>query len=157
MVSASPEGAPTSVPTQEAVPEHRERLAEAARRLHEQAGADMVEPPRWMEEYRAEVLEVIDALVLHIDETEGEGGLYDEIMADKPRLAHAIDVLGEEHLALLADASAIMGVAAVATRAIDEARLRDGAAALVHHIERHQRRGLKLLYDFYDVDIGVGE
>jgi hypothetical protein len=140
-----------------AVPEHRERLAEAARMLERQATRPVVDRRVWMEDGREAVVETIDSLAMHIDETEGVGGLYDEIMADKPRLAHAVDTLRHEHVELLAGAAALIGVAAVPNSAIDEARIREDLLALTRGVERHQRRGLDLLYEFYEVDIGLGE
>jgi hypothetical protein len=139
------------------VPEHRERLTEAATRLETLVDAPSTDRRAWAEELRGAVVEMIDALAMHIDETEQPGGLYDEIMGDTPRLAHAVDILRREHVAMLQDASALIQMTAVASASLDEARLHDHAVALVRAVEKHQRRGLKLLYDFYEVDIGIGE
>jgi hypothetical protein len=139
------------------VPEHRERVAEAAAALATVATSPGEDKRAWAETLRGDVVEIIDAWAMHIDETEQPGGLYEEIIADKPRLAHAIDVLRREHEAVMADAAALMQAAAVPSSAIDQPVLRADAAALVKAVERHQRRGLDLLYDFYQLDIGVGE
>jgi hypothetical protein len=139
------------------VPEHRERVAEAAAALDSIAAGPGEDPRAWAETLRGDVVELIDAWAMHIDETEQPGGLYEEIIADKPRLAHAVDVLRHEHEAVMADAAALMLAAAVPSSAIDQPVLRADALALVTAVERHQRRGLDLLYDFYQLDIGVGE
>jgi hypothetical protein len=138
------------------VPEHRERLARAAATLQAWAGEGATDRRMAMEALRLADVELINALVNHIDETEGDGGLYDEIMTDKPRLAHAIDRLRREHLALLSAAAQLIDQTAVRGD-IDETRVRSNVQTLVRGVERHQRLGLELLHQAYDVDIGEGD
>ena len=142
---------------QDSVPEHRERVAEAASALEVVVNQPVPDRRAWAEGLRCAVVELINALVLHIDETEQQGGLYDEVVTEKPRLVHAVDTLRREHVALIGDAAALMQVSAVPSSAIDESRLHDDAISLVKAVEKHQRRGLDLLYDFYEVDLGLGE
>ena len=132
-------------------------MAAAASALGALADEPIVNRRTWAEQLRGAVLAMIDALAVHIDETEQPTGLYDEIMADTPRLAPAVDRLRREHVALMGQAAELIKVAAVPPSSIDVARLRDDAVALVGAVERHQRRGLDLLYDFYQVDLGIGE
>ena len=139
------------------VPEHRERLARAASSLDEAASQVATDSRAWMEGVRTADVELVNSLVTHIDEVEGEGGLYDEIMADKPRLAHLIDRLRGEHLELLSAAAQLIQATAVGSRGIDEARVREDLHTLVRGVERHQRLGLELLYEFYEVDLGAGD
>jgi hypothetical protein len=150
-MSGSPESSVES-----AVPEHRERLAEAGAALERgaQRGGDR---RVWAEQVRVAATEVINALALHVDETESEGGLYAEIMAAQPRLAHAIDVLRKDHDVLFRSAGDLLVLSAMATVDLDESRIRADASDLGRAIEKHQRRGLDLLYEFYEVDIGIGE
>ncbi|MGZ4683222.1 MAG: hypothetical protein ACXV5S_07755 [Acidimicrobiales bacterium] len=139
------------------VPEHRERVEKAASALAAQAARPAADRRVWAEDLRRAALEMIDALAMHIDETEQPGGLYDEIMADTPRLAHAVDMLRRDHVALLGEAAALIQAAAVPPSAIDPSRLLDEVTVLVGAVHKHQRRGIDLLYDFYQVDIGIGE
>ena len=151
------EPAPIDLTADADVPEHRERLADATQRLEDHVASSPIDTRQWMEELRAAVVELIDAIVMHIDETEGEGRLYDEIVAEAPRLSHSVDLLRREHVELLSGAAGLMARATVATDSVDAAGLVEGALGLGKQVERHQRRGLKLLYEFYDVDIGSAE
>ncbi len=139
------------------VPEHRERVAEAASVLAARADTLALDRREWAEHLRRAALEMIDALAMHIDETEQPGGLYDEIMHDSPRLAHMVDTLRRDHVILLTQAAALIQEAAVAPSAIDPPRLLEHTNELVRAVHKHQRRGLDLLHDFYQVDIGIGE
>ena len=88
----------------------------------------------------APVLSLSDAIAEHLAVTEGEGGLYAEIVAADPRLAYAVQSLIREHDEL---------------RRLLHSRLsdcqRDEAARTLH---RHTRRGNDLVHEAFVVDIG---
>jgi hypothetical protein len=93
---------------------------------------------------------------VHVEVTEGPGGLYEEIMENAPRLANRIDRFTREHAAIthqldqaMASVRLISGQdAAVA------GDLRDALVKLFADLVRHRRRGVDLVYEAYDVDIG---
>ena len=83
------------------------------------------------------------AIAEHLAATEGEHGLYAEIVAADPRLAFAVESLAREHAELrrimkrdLSDLS--------------EAQLSD----LAQRLDRHCQRGKDLVYEAYIVDLG---
>jgi hypothetical protein len=107
--------------------------------------------------WRARVAEALDevqgALDDHVAEVEAPDGLYGEIMARTPRLAHAIERLRAEH--------GTMGAAVVDLRkTVDGASVevvREGVVDLLADISRHRHRGADLIWNSYDLDIGQGE
>jgi hypothetical protein len=89
---------------------------------------------------------------VHIDVTEGEGGLYEEIVENAPRLANRVARFRREHVEL---AAAVQG-GLDATRDGDGevGQLRDRLVRLLADLTRHRKRGLDLVYEAYHVDIG---
>src|SRR5207248_6961464 len=51
----------------------------------------------WLDKVRAELGPLRDALDAHVDITEGDNGLFADVIDTAPRLAHQIDVLRTEH------------------------------------------------------------
>jgi Hemerythrin HHE cation binding domain len=93
---------------------------------------------------------------VHVEVTEGAGGLYEEIMENTPRLANKIDRFTREHASIthqldqaMASARLIQGQDATAS---DD--LRDALVRLFADLVRHRRRGVDLVYEAYHVDIG---
>ena len=76
----------------------------------------------------------------HLAVTEGEGGLYAEIVAADPRLGFAVKQLFREHDNLR------RGLRGGLTAAQE--------AELLTALDRHQRRGNDLMYEAYAVDLG---
>jgi hypothetical protein len=93
---------------------------------------------------------------VHVEVTEGPGGLYEEIMENAPRLANKIDRFTREHASIthqldqaMASVRLIQGQDATAS---DD--LRDALVRLFADLVRHRRRGVDLVYEAYHVDIG---
>jgi hypothetical protein len=88
----------------------------------------------------APAISLFDAITEHLSVTEGEHGLYAEIVAADPRLAFAVQSLMREHAEL---------------RRMQRSRLsdrqRDAATRL---LDRHTRRGNDLVYEAFVVDVG---
>lgn len=83
------------------------------------------------------------AISEHLAATEGEHGLYAEIVAADPRLTFAVETLIREHAEL--------------RRAVqrDLTSLSDKQLAeLTRRLDRHCQRGNDLVYEAYIVDIG---
>jgi hypothetical protein len=92
---------------------------------------------------------------VHVEVTEGPGGLYQEILENAPRLANRVTRFRREHVEITdairrgIAASRAAGGDAEAVRA-----LRDPAVRLFAGLVRHRKRGLDLVYEAYHVDIG---
>ncbi|WP_194919916.1 hypothetical protein [Catenulispora rubra] len=83
------------------------------------------------------------AIAEHLAATEGQHGLYAEIVAADPRLTFAVETLIREHAELRrAMHRAIAGMS--------EKQL----AELTRRLDRHCQRGNDLVYEAYSVDIG---
>jgi len=93
---------------------------------------------------------------VHIEVTEGPGGLYEEIMENTPRLANMIDRFTREHATIACDLDAAMArLHEVPNRDVtSDEELRDSLVRLFADLVRHRRRGLDLVYEAYHVDIG---
>lgn len=93
----------------------------------------------------------------HVAITENPGGLFDDVMDQAPRLAHAIAELRRNHKSLqslLDDAErSIPNVHNVNRVERTRARLLD----LIRDFLEHRHRGSELVYDAYNVDLGAGD
>lgn len=83
---------------------------------------------------------------LHVEVTEGPGGLHQAILAGDLRLANQVDTLAAEHAVIAAEIAALV-------RDPDVASTR----ALIARIERHRRRGADLIHEAFATDIGGGD
>jgi Hemerythrin HHE cation binding domain len=93
---------------------------------------------------------------VHVEVTEGPGGLYEEIMENAPRLANRINRFTSEHASITHQLDQAMASVRLipgqdATAADD---LRDALVRLFADLVRHRRRGVDLVYEAYHVDIG---
>lgn len=83
------------------------------------------------------------AIAEHLAATEGEHGLYAEIVAADPRLSYAVETLIREHAELR---RAIQrGFSSISEKQL---------AALSRRLDRHCQRGNDLVYEAYVVDLG---
>ena len=114
--------------------------------------------PGRLREWAAEVgdsLKQLGAdLEAHIDVTQAEAGLHEDILAAAPRLAHGVERLRREHRELR-DALRSAGDLLDAPEDGDwAAHVRDRVTALLTRLIRHRQRGADLIYEAYQVDVG---
>ena len=83
---------------------------------------------------------ISEAVAEHLSVTEGEHGLYAEIVAADPRLSAAVASLLHEHTDL--------------RRALDRGLNDQTVAELGRRFDRHRQRGNDLMYEAYVVDLG---
>jgi hypothetical protein len=96
-----------------------------------------------------------EVFAVHVQVTEGAGGLYQEIVENAPRLANRVGRFRREHADIGAAIRRGIAEAKVAGRDAGEvAALRDHAVRLLADLVRHRKRGLDLVYEAYHVDIG---
>jgi hypothetical protein len=111
-------------------------------------------------DWAAQLEPVLDDLKLvfsvHVEVTEGAGGLYEEIMENAPRLANKINRFTREHASITHQLDQAMASVRLIPNqdaaAVDD--LRDALVRLFADLVRHRRRGVDLVYEAYHVDIG---
>ena len=111
-----------------------------------------VPDPGWRMHLCGRLMPLRAAFAEHRAHTEGEEGLYAQVINDAPRLVHAVDGLVAEHAAL--DSA----MATLATRAAevsaDADSLRRGALDMLDNLARHRQRVSDVVYEAYAIDIG---
>jgi hypothetical protein len=120
------------------------------------AGAARGRAQTWADSVRATLVRVREAFTAHIDVTEGADGLYQEVLAQAPRLSGAVTRLQHEHADI---ARALAEVDNRLDKAMSDAdawveAIRDAAITLIGLLVRHRQRGADLVYEAYDVEIG---
>jgi hypothetical protein len=119
----------------------------------EQAIASPSGEPGWPERVSTRLRALRAAFAEHIVVTEGEDGLYAELLEHAPRLSRRVEVLTREHAAIAMALSALQRRADVAAGTqVDE--LRAGGSEVLRALSRHRQRGADLVYDAYATDIG---
>jgi hypothetical protein len=120
------------------------------------AGAARGRAQAWADSVRATVVRVRETFTAHIEATEGADGLYQEVLAQAPRLSGAVNRLQLEHADI---ASALAEVDNRLDDPMSDAdawveSIRDAAITLMGLLVRHRQRGADLVYEAYDVEIG---
>ena len=113
------------------------------------AGGD--ETGAWLDRLGGALTHLDEVFAIHVQVTEGAGGLYDEIVENAPRLANRVKRFRREHADIT---GAIQRAIAEARDAGEVEALRDHAVRLLADLVRHRKRGLDLVYEAYHVDIG---
>jgi hypothetical protein len=94
-----------------------------------------------------------ESLASHVALTEGDGGLFEQVRTDAPRLEAALRRLHGEHLDLT-DKLAAAGEHLTSPDEAGLARARSQLTQVLALLSRHRQRGADLLYQAYQVDIG---
>lgn len=89
----------------------------------------------------------------HLHATESDEGLFEEVLAEAPRLAPAVARLRAEHDEIENDLLALE--LALREPGAGE-RVRERAVQLLGRLVRHRQRGADLVYEAYETDIGGG-
>lgn len=141
-------------------------LAETARRRADLHGA-LVEveqaisrpaigrEPEWTKEVVIRLEALAHAIDEHIEITERQGGLYDEISSTAPHLSGKIDRLRAEHPELRVETHQLvdrLGDGVGDAWPLNEAR--DDLQRLLGRIVRHRQLGSDLVWEAYNLDIG---
>lgn len=133
----------------------RRRRAELRESLNtlEQALASPAQgdPQRWCERVHVALIELTADFREHLDVTESEGGLHDELRRTAPWLSGRVDRLAAEHAPIRAS---LDGLLAACELGPDADEIREAATQLLGLLVRHRQRGADLVYDACEVDIG---
>ncbi len=99
---------------------------------------------------------LLDTIDVHIEVTERQDGLYDEILHRAPRLSSQVDWLRAEHPGLRDGTAELIerlhSTAIGVGWPLDEAR--DDAQRLLGKIVKHRQQGADLVWEAYNLDIG---
>jgi len=114
-------------------------------------------PDVWSKDVYSALLELDEALQLHIEATEGRGGLWEEILDHAPRMAHAIKWLRADHVELGGLVDAAMSRSQQGNGSDDVEEIRTESLAVLGAFSRHRHRGADLIYEAYNVDISTGD
>ena len=131
--------------------ELRESMTALEQALAAPATAD---PGRWAVRVHVALVELSADLRLHVNVTEGEGGLYHELRDAAPRLTSAVDVLTDEHAKLRQTLDELMMLLDGPYAVSDAAAIRYGATNLLGMFARHRQKGADLVYEAFSVDVG---
>jgi hypothetical protein len=137
-----------------AISRRRQRLYDAMRQL-ESAAARASRQDDWAQRIHEASQELGNALVDHVEQTEGSGDFLDDVVDQAPRLENDVDLLRKEHRGLLSECERLMSMTA-ATRT-DVAEIRRAVLIVLGRLVEHRQRGAELLYDAYTIDLGNGD
>ena len=133
--------------------QHRERLRDALVAFEDAlSSAGPRRAAAWAEGVVQCILRVESEFHSHIDFTEQEDGLYDDILDVAPRLAHRIDQLRQEHNDItlgLADCLTRLELVPNSAHADWVTARRDECYSLLGKLIRHRQRGADLVYEAY--------
>jgi len=118
------------------------------------ATRDGGEPTAWLDGLCGALEHLGDVWAVHVEVTEGPGGLYQEIVENAPRLASRVGRFRREHADLAERIRAGLAAARSAGGDGEVRALRDRMVRLFADLTRHRKRGLDLVYEAYHVDIG---
>jgi len=111
--------------------------------------------PEWTKEVTIRMEALGHAIDEHVEITEREGGLYDEICSKAPHLSGKIDRLKREHPTLRTETHQLvdqLGDGVGEAWPLESAR--DDLQRLLGQIVRHRQLGSDLVWEAYNLDIG---
>jgi len=139
----------------EAAAQRRRELRDALVALEHAISSPSQDTETWREGVAAQLAALGDAFAEHVAETEGAGGLYDEMEEIAPHVHGKARRLREEHPPLtqaIVDAAARF--AGPFTEGTDLDAVRDDMQRLMGRVVRHRSHGADLVWAAYELDIG---
>jgi len=98
---------------------------------------------------------LVERWTRHVRLAEAPDGLLEQIVTDAPRLSNRVARMGAEHAVVSTELRSAQEL--LAAPAPDLAGVRQLVTWAVEAIEGHRHRGNQLIYDAYNLDIGLGE
>jgi len=140
----------------ERVERRREQLYDVMLRLEQALAAPGAsDRSEWQTDLLAKCDEFGVVLEDHINGTEGQGGLFEDVAERSPRLISRVDRLRAEHESLQQAAERLRS--ALLSGPFTDAELdsaRAAGLALLGELARHRQHGADLLHEAYWVDVG---
>jgi hypothetical protein len=116
------------------------------------SSVDTTAHDEWRKHFRGLLRPLREAFAEHRAATEGDEGLYAEVVQDAPRLAGAVNGLVAEHYSL---DSAIARLVRIADEVSGDAEvLRRRAHKVLDDLARHRQHDADLVHEAYGTDIG---
>jgi hypothetical protein len=147
-------------PTLEEVVRRRSDLYQAILALERAAARPAVgREDEWTVGVIAALDEVEREIADHVEITERDEGLYDEIVEAAPRLSRNVQLLRAEHPEMreaTSDLKARLEATPVETEE-QVAEVRDGIQHVLGLLVKHRQRGADLLWEAYNLDTGGAE
>ena len=109
---------------------------------------------RWAERVHVALVELSADFREHIDVTEGDDGLYVDLLATAPRLSEAVARLAREHTQIRDLVDDLLTRARTSESKEDVDKVRDDGTMLLGLLVRHRQRGSDLVYEAYEFDVG---
>ena len=139
----------------EAAARRRRELRDALMELENAVSSPAQDSERWREGVAARLAALREAFADHVAETEGTGGLYDEMEDIAPHVQGKARRLREEHPPLTsAIIDAVARFAAPLPEGADLDAIRDDLQRLMGRFIRHRQHGADLVWEAYELDIG---
>lgn len=140
----------------------RTRLREAMMQLEGAVAAPLTgRAERWRTGTAAGLAELQSAWQRHLEATEGEGDLFEQIRTDAPHLDPLVRRLHRDHAEIgprIDDLLAVLGVDDQTDDVTDHlAAAREEVTKLLGRLARHRQQGADLVYQAYSVDLGGHE
>jgi hypothetical protein len=110
----------------------------------------------WVARIHDTMGKVSETFELHVEVTEGPGGMYEEVLEVAPRLANVVRRFKAEHAAIRLgiNAELVRLAAAAAGEPVDIEATRVRLNRLLGRLVRHRQQGADLIYEAFAVDIG---
>jgi hypothetical protein len=93
----------------------------------------------------------------HVADTEVDGGFFDEILEEEPRLTRAVERMRADHVTIATTADDLGERFHDAGANADVDALRAAVLDLIRALLVHRHRGSELVYEAYNVDLSVGD
>lgn len=108
----------------------------------------------WRERVHTALVELEHDFRDHVELTEGEGGLFETVLAEDTRLAPTVERQRAEHDALRDRIATFVATLEAVAPPLDLAGFREDLTTLVGDLVRHRQRVNDLIYEAFTVDLG---
>lgn len=132
---------------------HRAELTEAVAAV-DAALARPIQVDKWRERVLAAMAELAHDFRQHRALTEGDRGLYADLMRSAPHLAGEARRLTDEHVEVSGRVRSVLEELEAPGPIADLGCFREDVTALMGRLVRHRQRGSDLIYAAYSWDIG---
>lgn len=146
---------PESPEVLDEVRRHREGVRRSIVAVEEALSSPVGSAPEvWWKHLRARLEDLQRAFAHHVEVTEAEGGLFDEVVAAEPRLAGMRRQLEREHILI---SEALASLVAEGDDGVEPNRIRELALGVLGQLSRHRQRGADFVYEAFCVDVSASD
>lgn len=136
---------------------HRSELGDSMAAVDHALAAPILRGDQWLERVHAALAELAHDFAVHIELTEGAGGLYEDVRRSAPRLSGRVRRLTDQHVRYAANLDSLLARLRGADPTDDLLGLREEVTVLVGQLVRHRQMGSDLVFEAYEVDLGGSE